>query len=534
MFKLRKHPARHRSAHATLAALALAAGAGCAAEESAPEDAPGLAAQELPAGGAPLWAGTGDMGTARNGHVAVTLQDGRVLVAGGQSSEMVGLDGAELYDPVAGAFTPIQDAMSRRRRNFTATRLQDGRVLVAGGYDQTSYVIVGEAELYDPDGAPNGGSFSDAGMIEPARYRHTATWFSDASGNERVLVVGGSYQDSSLESVWIYAPDTGQWSPRAAIPSARARHTATLLDDGRILITGGEIEDAVDDDRAFLYDPSSNQWTEAAPMAGGRERHTATLLPGGDVLVTGAFATAERYHPATDSWAPVGSIPYDETAKEHAAVRLPSGAVLVSGGTNDPTGAALFYPDTNTWKDVSPMLSARLDHAAAVLDDGRVLLTGGAAVVNGDATASAELWDGKLAGEPCAFGAECRSGYCDACNEDLAMRVCKDGPVPCSTDDSCQQGTCDQATDTCVYWSMPAGTPCDGGVCNAGICVSDAAPGPRPDPPLSPADPRDDIPPRPDDGGCGCRAAGAAPRGTLPALALLMLAAGRRGRRRLR
>src|SRR5690349_2912572 len=93
---------------------------------------------------------------------------------------------------------------------------------------------------------------------------------------------------------------------------------------------------------ASLVSPAAaSDWSSAARMADGRFSHTATLLPSGKVLVAGglggarpywAIASAELYDPATNSWSSAGSM---ATARgSHTATLLPSGKVLVAGGSS--------------------------------------------------------------------------------------------------------------------------------------------------------------------------------------------------------
>lgn len=180
----------------------------------------------------------------------------------------------------------------------------------------------------------------------------------------------------------------------------RAAHQATRLKTGQVLITGGcggrgceSIHASVD-----LYDPTTRSIQPAAPMGTPRAGHAAVALPDGRVLVSGgwtggsAAASAEVYDPATDRWISVGEM--TAARASHIAVALPNGRVLVmgggAGGLADLTTAEVFDPAAGTFSAVGRM---RMNHYLATpLADGRVLMTGGQ---NGDGeiSRSAEVFD---------------------------------------------------------------------------------------------------------------------------------------------
>ena len=201
----------------------------------------------------------GDMTVARNKPVVVTLPDGRVLIAGGQSKQAYGsLSSAEIYDPATGKFTAT-GSMTVSRAVGVGTLLQDGRVLITGGDDDMMGVQY--ADLYDP----STGTFSKTGPEAIDRFGHTATLLTDG----RVLVAGGfagpdgvASRDLSifamtesryLSAAELYDPIKGTFTRIGNMTTTRVDFTATLLLDGRVLIAGGDLRDPRD--RAELYVP---------------------------------------------------------------------------------------------------------------------------------------------------------------------------------------------------------------------------------------------------------------------------------------
>ena len=298
-----------------------------------------------------------------------------MLVAGGAfGSGAADTAVTEIFSPSTGTWKTVAP-LAHARHNATATVLQDGRVLVLGGNDDTT--VFSSAELFDP--ATD--TWSAAANMPTPRLWHTATLLQDG----RVLVAGGKSSSGGLATADIYDPATNTWSSASPMSTIRFLHTATLLKDGRVLVTGGANDELGGQASATteIYDPASNTWTPGPPMANARYEHTATLLTDGSVLVAGGYGgngTAERYDPLSNTWSSAGAIP-GGPRREQVAVRLDDGRVLIAGGADEGftrlSSAATYDPNTNSWLAEPAMASARYGATGTLLPDGRVLVAGG-------------------------------------------------------------------------------------------------------------------------------------------------------------
>jgi hypothetical protein len=110
------------------------------------------------------------------------------------------------------------------------------------------------------------------------------------------------------------AGQSGTWMPTGSLGTARAFHTATLLQNRKVLVAGGFDSSFSILASTELYDPATGTWTVAGSLATARIAPTATLLPNGKVLVAGGtnidsnLASAELYDPASGTWTATGSL----------------------------------------------------------------------------------------------------------------------------------------------------------------------------------------------------------------------------------
>ena len=244
-------------------------------------------------------------------------------------------------------------------------------------------------------------SFSATGMMVDARTQHTATLLQ----NGKVLIAGGV--SSFLATTELYDPATGTYSATGNMVHVRYGHTATLLRSGKVLIAGGtDTADQIPAHYAELYDPGTGTFSNTGLFT-NRRFHTATLLQNGQVLFAGGYddvsdsdlVDVELYDPGAGTFFyPLGSL---ATARErHTATLLPNGQVLIAGGSHrDPdnffylNSAELFDPSTgNVTATTGNLATARVGHSATLIPlSGKVLIAGGANSVS--KTGSVELYD---------------------------------------------------------------------------------------------------------------------------------------------
>jgi hypothetical protein len=237
----------------------------------------------------------GDLNQARTGATATLLVSGKVLIAGGQDSGGTSLSSAELYDPSTGTFT-LTGNMHLARAQHTATLLSSGKVLLLGNISDTS-----SAELFDPAS----GLFSTTGSLVQARAHHTATLLPNGKvlvlGGTQVMPPeggGAAAQPVSLNSAEIYDSAKGVFHTAGKLRVARDSHSATLLANGTVLVAGGYTHDFDGDAQpewytmftAELFDPATSVSTTAASLEADRAKHVATRLNNGQVLITGGIA----------------------------------------------------------------------------------------------------------------------------------------------------------------------------------------------------------------------------------------------------
>jgi len=325
-------------------------------------------------------------------HTVTLLKNGEVLIAGGNK-----YDGDDHFQDLAYRFVPSTDKftdagkMTSQHGLHTATLLKDGRVLVTGGQSDTDYLKT--TELYDPQ-KPATQAWTKGPDMFKSRWSHTATLLQ----NSEVLIAGGFYSSDVTASLVVYDPVQNNWKvPSAIMAEGRMSHTATLLANGKVIFAGGVQGSSFASmtwlDSIEIYDPGSGAMVASnVKMSKKRAGHTATLLQNGKVLIVGGYCgnncgngqlVDDIYDPATDTISPLahaGDLP-----SSHVAVKLLDGRVLVAGDNDKVNYANVVAYDPKGggfWSQLPPLPVGRWGGEATILDDGSVFVVGGATESN--------------------------------------------------------------------------------------------------------------------------------------------------------
>jgi hypothetical protein len=389
-------------------------------------------------GGAPL---TGSVGTPAGTGFSVISGGGNFSLATGAMTTVT----VEFAPSSVGKFSgklPVAAGKSKLSVGLTGTGtpVSSGTVILFGGVPNTQDIIA-TSEIF----TSSTGSFSSAPKMPDSRgFEHYAPYLDPAvvgGGAAGMIFVSGGQDDSDfiLGSTLLYDPSSNSFVDGPQLNTARAEHTVTLFTagnlSGQVLIVGGlqlegDTRIALDDQE--LYDPAAGTISDLGPnMNDYRGQHTATLLSNGTVLVTGGYddnfdrdgfneatATAELFEPGSQTFSCVSSGASSSTSTSdcpdvmssprwnHRATLLADDmTVLVSGGTPTDSGtregtssADLYDGNTNSFKALPNMNSARQGHTATLIQgcgcalDGMVLLAGGQNQT-GKVLATAELYD---------------------------------------------------------------------------------------------------------------------------------------------
>jgi hypothetical protein len=332
----------------------------------------------------PGWSVDTPMAEARSYAQGVRLVTGEVLIVGGMGREdgVVMRRRAELFDPLAGATTVLQDVRVGRMWH-TVTTLRDDRVLIAGGVERVGdgYGTLGLVDIFDPHTR----SWTSAAQLGQPRSDHAATLLRDG----RVLVAGGHVGAQPLSSVEIYDPARDTWFRAAPLPKTRWSFSMTTLRDGRVLVAGGFEEPGLQSDTSLYYDPRSDRWSDGPHLLAERANHTTLVLRNGTLLLIGGqrvgASSAERYDEELGLFVSAGTLVQPRMFAQ--AAERSDGSVILVGGILRPGSGDGFVPNafaerwdpaTNEWSAIDAAPTARAAGAAVATGDA-ICIFGGSA-----------------------------------------------------------------------------------------------------------------------------------------------------------
>jgi hypothetical protein len=285
--------------------------------------------------------------------------------------------------------------------SLTASSLiacEPARIVLPDAGPGTDAPAIDTSLTVDAPDAPTGprltAEVTTLATLETPRLGHTVTLLA----NGRLIVIGGEGLDrAAIATIEEIDPVAGTAVEVAELPAPRSNHTATLLADGRILVVGGGTSTSSGlpagtgaTGSVVIFDPEDGSVTEGPALARARGHHAAIRLPDDSVLVVGgasgsedgfdAVASAERWVPGAESWAPAGDL---DDARAMLELELDAdGDVLAIGGlASAPTTAPVAMVERWSEGSFAPEGSlpggGRIYHATLHTSDDRVLVIGG-------------------------------------------------------------------------------------------------------------------------------------------------------------
>ena len=327
------------------------------------------------------------------------LPDGRLLIAGGHAgSDGDGITDAFIFNSSNNTWTQTNLPMSAGRWYPSAVTLGNGEIVVVSGADPGGGTNTPEVWQTNSGGgwrsltnatlglnlypymhlAPNGKVFV-SGTESTTRYLDTSgtgAWTTVATrvGNDRdygssvmydvgkVLIMGGSNPVQSSAEVIDLNQATPAWSAVGSMANARRQMNATILPNGKVLVTGGTNNASNEAAGAILatemWNPVTGNFSTMASAQTPRLYHsTAILLPDGRVVSAGGGRPGTEYKNAE-----IYSPPYLFTAGGGAATR-PTIDTHLSKGVRPGQTIFVTTPDAASISDVTLVALSSVTHA---------------------------------------------------------------------------------------------------------------------------------------------------------------------------
>ncbi len=272
----------------------------------------------------------------RFGHTATTLANDEILVVGGLASLKPNISPhsvSEIYSSQTMDFSET-GSLQTGRYGHTATLMNDGNILITGGFTHDEYgkkQMLESAELYYTADR----EFGNVGKMAYLRAGHTATLLDDGS----VIVIGGTDGKAEFEK---YDPVNQEFETIGGTGFIGSNHTATKMGE-HILIAGGLVGSLASERQALLLDLISYSLINVEPLKIGRSGHTANLLPNGDVILVGGngsnhwgLSSIEHYHSKDRTFSILAFLKSPRVSHRSNFIESEN-SILVSGGWGNLT-----------------------------------------------------------------------------------------------------------------------------------------------------------------------------------------------------
>ncbi len=331
------------------------------------------------------WTPAPPMKEARAFSAVATLNNGSVLVAGGFAGAVANssISSAELYNPNTNTWRLVAP-MHAGRAGALAVTLNNGEVLVTGGLGNSG--VLTSCELYNA--AAN--TWTMTGDMRHPSFDHQIILLNDG----RVLVVGGGFGGTENNVTEIYNPTAGIWTTVAPQPIARADMIAVKLPTGNVLVAGGHTKEAPTL-LSEIYNPITNEWSQTGPLNTPQNDAGGVLLKNGNVLIAGGYTvyndsdntiqylyTSQIFNTTSNTWKTTGDLNLPRGESGLNMVLLKDGRALISGGNYQPeTGLSsteIYNPSTGRWSFAGNMSVPHGEGAMSILlVNGKALAFGG-------------------------------------------------------------------------------------------------------------------------------------------------------------
>ncbi|WP_139490137.1 Kelch repeat-containing protein [Brevibacillus dissolubilis] len=343
--------------------------------------APVLPAEEADAATTATWTSS-RMWLGRDGQTVTSLSDGSVLVAGGWDATWNNVAFSEIYDADTDTWV-MTKPLNKARAGHTATLLPNGKVLIAGGAGNYPDVSLTSTEIFDP----STGEYT----VGPPMISET-DWYSHAvalkDGCVLIISEGTMGNTGKLQQTQIYNPSTNKWSLGAAPNVMRHNSAVALLQDGRVMMVGGNPGSGNGSITAEIYDPVMNKWSMVTPNLpvefNSYDNRNGFSLPNGKIVFFGSASSKPLlYDQVTNTWKEGAAMKV--ARKSYNVNMLPNGTfVVTSGSVGSVNGNSVYTntvesynPVTNTWSSLPNIPEVMASHKSVVLRDGRFMVLGG-------------------------------------------------------------------------------------------------------------------------------------------------------------